>query len=131
MNDNSPKVLSVGQCSLDHGNIGRMLSEEFGADVKQAATTEEALRAVRAGNYDLVLVNRVLDADGGSGLDLIQRLLGDADTRAPPTMLVSNHAEAQDAAVAFGAERGFGKNALTSPETRDLLASILARQHQP
>ncbi len=121
-------MLDVGQCDFDHDNISRMLSEEFGADVKRAATSEEAFRAVRAGHYDLVLVNRVLDADAASGLDLIQRLLSNEDTRATPTMLVSNYADAQDAAVALGATRGFGKNTLTSPETRDQLASLLDRQ---
>ncbi len=127
MSANKPRVLDVGQCDFDHDNISRMLSEEFGAAVKQAATGDEAFRAVRAGHYDLVLVNRVLDADGASGLDLMQRLLSNEDTRATPTMLVSNYADAQDAAVALGATRGFGKNALTSPETRDQLASLLDR----
>ncbi len=88
MNDSKPTVLDVGQCDFDHDNISRMLSEEFGADVKRAATSEDASRAVRAGHYDLVLVNRVLDADGASGLDLIQRWLSNEDTRATQTMLV-------------------------------------------
>ena len=130
LNDNKPTVLDVGQCDFDHDNISHMLSEEFGAHVKQAATGEEAFRAVRAGLFNLVLVNRVLDADGASGLDLIQRLLSNEDTRATPTMLVSNYADAQDAAVALGATRGFGKNTLTSAETRDQLASLLGRQDQ-
>ncbi len=125
---NELRVLDVGQCDFDHDNISRMLSEEFGADVKRAATAEEAFRAVRAGLYVLVLVNRVLDADGTSGLDVIQRLLSNEDAGATPTMLVSNYADAQDAAVALGTTRGFGKNTLTSPETRDQLASLLDRQ---
>ena len=131
MSTNEPRVLDVGQCDFDHDNISRMLSEEFGADVKRAATAEEAFRAVRAGLYDLVLVNRVLDADGASGSGLIQRLLSNEITRATPTMLVSNFAEAQDAAVALGAIRGFGKNTMTSSETRDLLAPLLDRKNQP
>ena len=131
MSTNEPRVLDVGQCDFDHDNISRILSQEFSADVKRAATAEEALRAVRAEHYDLVLVNRVLDADGASGPGLIRRLLSNKLTRATPTMLVSNYAEAQDAAVALGAIRGFGKNTLTSPETRDLLASLLDRQNQP
>ena len=85
---NEPRVLDVGQCDFDYDNISRMLSEELGADVKRAATSEEAIRAVRAGHYDLVLVNRVLDADGASGLDFIQRLLSTEDRRATPTMMV-------------------------------------------
>ncbi len=125
MNDNKPTVLDVGQCGFDHENISRMLSAGFSADVKQAATSEEAFGAVLAGHYDLVLVNRILDADGALGLDLIQRLQSHEETRATPVALVSNYAEAQDAAVALGAKRGFGKDTLASPETRDLLASLL------
>ena len=128
MGNYEPRVLDVGQCDFDHDNISRMLAEEFGADVKRAATGEDAFRALEAAHYDLVLVNRVLDADGASGLDLIQRILASEDIRATPTMLVSNYADAQDAAVALGAARGFGKNTLTSPETRDLLAPMLDRQ---
>ena len=131
MSTNEPRVLDVGQCDFDHDNISRMLSEEFGVGAMRAATYEEAFRAVRAGHYDLVLVNRVLDADGASGLVVMQQLLSNEDTRATPTMLVSNYADAQDAAVALGATRGFGKNTLTSPETRDLLAPLLDRQNQP
>lgn len=131
MSAKKPQVLDVGQCDFDHETISRMLSEEFGAGAKRAATYEEAVRAVRAGHYDLVLVNRVLDADGASGLDLMQRLLSNEITRTTPTMLVSNYADAQDAAVALGATRGFGKNTLTNPETRDLLAPLLDRQKQP
>lgn len=125
MSANKPRVLDVGQCDFDHENISRMLSEEFGAHVEQAVTSEEAFRAARAGRYDLVLVNRILDADGASGLDLIQRLQSNEDTRATPKMLVSNYADAQDAAVALGAKRGFGKDTLTSKETRDVLAALL------
>ena len=125
MNDNKPTVLNVGQCDFDHENISGMLSEGFSADVEQAATGDEAFRAVLAGHYDLVLVNRILDADGASGLDLIQRLQSHEETCATPVALVSNYAEAQDAAVALGAKRGFGKDTLTSTETRDVLASLL------
>ena len=127
MNDKKPIVLDVGQCSFDHGNISRMLSENFSADVKHAATSEEAFRAIRACHFSLVLVNRIFDADGAPGLDFIQRLQSHEETRAIPVVLVSNYAEVQRAAVAAGAKRGFGKDALTSPETHDLLASLLGR----
>ena len=130
MNANKPRVLDVGQCDFDHDNISRMLSEEFGAEVKRAATGEEACRAVRAEHYELVMINRILDADGASGLDVVQRLLSNEDTRAIPTMLVSNYPDAQDAAIDLGATRGFGKNTLTSTETHGLLAALLDRPDQ-
>ena len=121
-----PQVLSVGQCGFDHGNIGRVLAEHFGAEVQAAATSELALRAVRDGQFDLVLVNRVFDANGDSGLELIKKWQSDEETRATPVMLVSNYSDAQDAAIALGARPGFGKNALTAPETHERLSSVLS-----
>lgn len=125
MSARRPKVLNVGQCAFDHGNISRVLSEEFNAEVEGVAGSDEAFAAVKGGGFDLVLVNRVFDADGASGLELIKRLQADDDTRATPVMLVSNYEDAQSAAVASGAGRGFGKDALTSESTRELLANVL------
>ncbi len=121
-------VLSVGNCAFDHGNISRVLLEQFGADVQAAATSDEALRAVRDGRFDLVLINRVFDANGESGLELIKRLKAHEETKDTPVMLISNYPEAQEAAVALGARPGFGKNSLTRPETREALASVLSTQ---
>ncbi|MEK6676516.1 MAG: response regulator [Planctomycetota bacterium] len=127
MNAKKPRVLDVGQCDFDHGNISRMLSTDFGADVVRAGTGEEAFQAVREGRFDLVLINRVFDADGASGLDLIRRLQSHDETKTTPLALVSNYSDAQDAAVALGAKRGFGKDALTRSETRDALESLLGQ----
>jgi two-component system chemotaxis response regulator CheY len=123
-----PKVLSVGNCGFDNGNLGRVLAEYFGAEVQTAVTSEQAIHAVRDGQFDLVLVNRVFDANGDSGLELIKKLQSGEETRATPVMLVSNYADAQDAAIALGARPGFGKNALATPETRERLASSLKEQ---
>ena len=121
-------MLDVGQCGFDHGNISRLLTKDFGADVVQASTSEEAVQAVRGGCFNLVLINRILDADGASGLDLIQQLKSHEETRSTPVALISNYPEAQEAAVALGARRGFGKDALTHPESHNLLASILGHE---
>jgi hypothetical protein len=40
-------------------------------------------------------------------------------------MLVTNYAEHQEAAVAVGAIRGFGKLEFDKPETRERLAAVL------
>lgn len=125
MKADSPRVLVVGQCDFDHENIGRVLRGEFGADVDRAATADEANKAVRSRRHDLVLVNRILDADGSSGLDLIGQLRSDEELRRTPVALVSNYAEAQEAAIALGAKRGFGKSDLASTATRAQLASLL------
>jgi two-component system chemotaxis response regulator CheY len=121
----SRRVLSVGQCAFDHGNVSRALSGQFGAQVEAAATAREALDAVRRGGYDLVLVNRVFDADGGSGLDLIREVKKEA--AAVPVMLVSNFADAQEEAVKAGALPGFGKAALSAPETLARLEAHLGQ----
>lgn len=119
------RVLDVGQCSRDHGAIRRLLASNFGCAVDRANTADDALRMVCEGGYALVLVNRILDADGSEGLDLIRRLTSDARTRDVPVMLVSNYAEAQAAAVQAGARRGFGKAELDAPETIERIRAVL------
>ena len=81
--------------------------------------------ALGRGRFDLVLVNRVLDLDESSGLDLIRTLMGDGDLGDVPVMLVSNYPDAQDAAVELGASRGFGKADLQTPMTHDRLSALL------
>ncbi|MEO6810863.1 MAG: hypothetical protein ABI353_17240, partial [Isosphaeraceae bacterium] len=90
-----PKVLSVGQCGLDQGSIRRYLEQHFEADVQAADTKGEALAALQAGPYDLVLVNRVGDRDGSPGLALIQAMKADPALAEVPVMLVSNLPNAQ------------------------------------
>ena len=117
------RVLSVGQCGFDHGGIAHAFRQAFGAEVTAAATQAEALTRLEEETFALVLVNRVLDADGDSGVELIRRLKADDQLRTTPVLLVSNYADAQEEAVAAGAEQGFGKTALGRPE---MLASVRA-----
>src|SRR4051794_41085510 len=98
-----PRILSVGQCGYDHGQISRQLGRHREAEVVAAATHAEALAALQQGGVDLVLVNRIGDRDGASGLDLIRAMKADPRTSAVPVMLVSNLADAQDEAVGLGA----------------------------
>jgi two-component system chemotaxis response regulator CheY len=109
------RVLSVGQCFADHGSISRTLERAFPAQVVRCDTAAEALDRLRGEAFDLVLVNRVFDADRGSGLDLIRHIKADADLRDVHVMLVSNYEDAQEEAVAAGAVPGFGKAALGQP----------------
>ena len=109
------RVLSVGQCYADHGSITRTLGQHFGAEVVAADSAEEAKDRLRREAFDLVLVNRVLDANGHSGLDVIRQIKGDDESQKVPVMLVSNYDDAQEQAVGLGAERGFGKAALGHP----------------
>src|SRR4051812_11463028 len=114
------RVLSVGQCSADHGSISRTLRAAFGAEVVSAHSAGEAVEQVSQEKFALVLVNRVLDADGSSGLELVRRLAAEV-----PVMLVSNYADAQAEAVAAGAVPGFGKASLGRPDMLERVAEHL------
>ena len=105
----SPRILSVGQCSFDHASISRHLGKSYGAEVAGADTIGGALVTLRAGEFDLVLVNRVFDGDGTPGVDLIRAIKADPDLADIPVMLVSNYQDAQAEATALGALPGFGK----------------------
>lgn len=119
------RVLSIGQCGYDHGNIARLLRQHFDAEVVPAATAEEGFDHLRRGVFHLVLINRILDLDGADGQEIIQQLMTGNELGLPPVMLVSNYDEAQERAVAAGAVRGFGKASLTDATTLDLLREYL------
>lgn len=120
-----PRVLSVGQCGPDEGRISHFLRKTFGAEVTAASTLEQARALMRSDQFGLVLVNRIFDLDGTSGVELIQWLKGDPTLAAVPVMLVSNFPEAQAKAVAQGALPGFGKAELHTHQARERLAEVL------
>lgn len=76
--------------------------------------------------FDLVLINRLLDADGSSAMDVLSALKASPSTGQIPVMVVSNFEDAQSAAVKAGAVQGFGKAALDTLETKTLLAEYLS-----
>jgi len=119
------RILNVGQCGFDNGNISRMLHKHFSAEVTAADSKEEALDLARREQFDLVLVNRQLDADGSSGLDIIRALQANDSLKQLPVMLVSNYEDAQKEAVTLGALPGFGKSALEHPQTVSRIAAVL------
>ncbi len=109
------RILSVGQCFADHSSISRILRSTFGAEVVASDSAPQALEQLRQEKFALVLVNRILDADGSSGLELIRAIRADEQLRDIPVMLVSNYEDAQEQAVQAGATAGFGKAALGQP----------------
>lgn len=119
------RILSIGQCDMDHGALARFFDKHFDVDIDRAALADEAVDKVRGGKFDLVLVNRKLDADYSDGIEIIRTLKSDAELGKTPTMLVSNYPEAQLAAIAIGAERGFGKSELTSADVVERLGEFL------
>src|SRR5437762_1058200 len=120
------RVLDVGNCVPDHAAIRGMLESQFHADVVQADGPDDALAALRKVPFDLVLVNRKLDQDYSDGLDVIKRIKADARLESIPCMLITNYPDQQQAAIAAGAEYGFGKKELYDPNTQERLAKFLA-----
>jgi CheY-like chemotaxis protein len=119
------RVLSVGQCVPDGFSIKAFLEREFSAEVQTADTADEAMAMLYGGPFDLVLVNRIFDSDGGSGIDLIKAVKADPTAANIPVMLVSNYADAQHRAVQAGAEPGFGKAQLGANEVSERLRAFL------
>ena len=120
------RVLDVGQCQADHAAIRELIRSTFGAKIEYAADIRGALRRMCEDRFDLVLVNRILDATLDEGAELIKKMKESEFLREVPVMLVSNFAPAQAEATALGAVEGFGKAHLDSDETRALLERYLA-----
>ncbi|HRX84312.1 MAG TPA: hypothetical protein P5572_04760 [Phycisphaerae bacterium] len=118
------RVLDVGQCDPDHAGIARLLKENFEVTVDRAKSSEQVDYMMGFYDYDLVLVNRIFDADGSEGLELIKQLKS-GERRGTPVMLVSNYADAQEQAQALGALPGFGKSQLTEPQTLERIQAVL------
>jgi CheY-like chemotaxis protein len=126
------RVLSVGQCYADHGSISRVLQQQFQAETVPVESAAEALERLRRESFALVLVNRVFDADGASGIAFIRQIKNEPALHAVPVMLVSNYEDAQREAEQAGAELGFGKAALSSPVTKARLEPWLrSKENEP
>jgi two-component system chemotaxis response regulator CheY len=120
------QVLSIGQCYADHSAIAGTLERHFEAIVVPAATAAEALNFLRQRAFDLVLVNRVLDADGSSGVAIVEQFKAHERLQDVPVMLVSNYEDAQQQAVEKGALPGFGKASLGQPHMLARVKAVLA-----
>jgi CheY-like chemotaxis protein len=123
MNLRPPHILSVGQCMFDGPWMKRVLEQHLGAVVETADSASEAVDRAGQNRYQLILVNRKLDRDDSSGLEVVSELIGmKLDT---PIMIVSDFEAAQAAAEQKGALRGFGKSDLESAETLARLTEIV------
>lgn len=121
----SRTVLSVGQCVPDEAAIERFLKANFDVRIVQADTASETLDLLRKSTYDLVLINRKLDADYTDGMEILRSIKADEALKSVPVMIVSNYPEYQDAAVHLGAEYGFGKAELGRSDVIARLAPLL------
>ncbi len=120
------RVLDVGQCGPDHATIASYLKRHFDCDIVQTHGAEDTLEQLQGGPFDLVLVNRKLDADYSDGIEIIRKIKADAGVAQVPVMLVTNYPQHQEDAMAAGAVRGFGKLEFEKPETRERLAAVLS-----
>lgn len=120
------RVLDVGNCGYDHGQLREAIVKHFDVQLERAAGAEEAIGRLREGRYDLVLVNRLFAGGSGDGIGLIRQIKGDEALAATPVMLLSNYEEYQQEAIQAGAEPGFGKSQLGSEEVRQRLARFLS-----
>ena len=119
------RVLDVGNCAPDYASVSNFLTHNFDCEVVQAHDAADALRHLRSGHFDLVLVNRKLDVDYSDGIEVIRQIKADPDVSDVPVMLITNYPEHQQAAIAAGAIRGFGKLEFGNPETSERVAAVL------
>ena len=118
-------LLDCGNCGPDFHSIRQMVTTHFDVTVLQTHGAEDTLETLRTRAVDLVTVNRKLDRDYSDGIEIVKLIRQDAQHDAVPIMLVTNYSDHQDAAIAVGCVRGFGKLALSDPDTIDLLKPFL------
>ena len=114
-------VISVGQCGYDNSRIRSLIrSIDSTVEIKETDSHQETMEVLTSlGEAALVLVNRVFDMDGASGMEFISQLKSkESEFAGIPVMLVSNYEKSQAEAIANGAIPGFGKSELQSVETR-------------
>jgi two-component system chemotaxis response regulator CheY len=119
------RVLDVGQCNPDHATIRSYLTRHFNCEIVRTHGADDTLEALRNSKFDLVLINRKLDADYSDGIEIIRQIKADSEIADVPVMLITNYPKHQAAAIAEGAIHGFGKLEYQKPETRERLAAIL------
>jgi CheY-like chemotaxis protein len=119
------RVLDIGQCNADHGRISEILDQNFDVIIDRAHCYDEALKMALDTPFDLILINRIMDADGTPGMDILNALKSQPSTVEVPVIIVSNYDETQNDAVASGAVRGFGKSELDASETMKTLSKFL------
>jgi CheY-like chemotaxis protein len=125
------RILSIGQCAADHYRITQTFKDHFAAEVVGVDNGTEAAQILAQQEIDLILVNRILDASGSSGMEVIKGLKQSSEKSAIPTMLVSNYDDAQEEAVKLGAIKGFGKAALGQPAMLSAVLRVLEREKAP
>lgn len=120
------QLLDVGQCDADHYRISTTLGKNFDVEIQRAHSHDEAVKLATDTPFDLILINRLLDADGSRAMNVLSTLKTTPSAAQIPVMIVSNFEDAQKTAVEAGAVHGFGKAALDSDATKEILAEYLS-----
>jgi hypothetical protein len=119
---NAPEVLLAGNCDPDTWALQGLLKELGAGEIQVAESSQEVEQLLGKQTFQLVLLNRVFDSTGELALDILAKLTPEQRGRC---MLISNFADAHQAAVKLGAQTGFGKRQLRDAATRTLLQSAL------
>jgi len=82
------RILCIGNCSYDVHLLAAALKKNFEIEMREAETAVEASQAVSHGEFDLIMVNRLFDSTGESGIELIKKMKPIVKT---PMMLISNY----------------------------------------
>tara|TARA_R110002095_G_scaffold207151_1_gene191841 strand:- start:20548 stop:20886 length:339 start_codon:yes stop_codon:yes gene_type:complete len=101
----------------DANGIARFLTSHFDVVIEESDVEVDTMEKLKQQSYDLVMINRKLDADYSDGIELIQKIKKSSDVKPCRLMLVSNFPEYQEEAVQAGAEYGIGKKEYRNPET--------------
>ncbi len=116
------RVILVGHCIPDSMFLTRFVRKHAKGATVERVNKDAALTEV-LGQPMVLLINRVLD---GRFADLSgQRVLEQTLNTPSVPLLISNHADAQQAASEAGALRGFGKAELGNPESAQRLLAAM------
>lgn len=121
----SKRILDIGQCNPDHTSLSQFLRAHFDVEIDRTHRLDDSLQKLRTGDYDLVLINRKLDADYSDGMRILETIKSDDHLKQIPVMIISNYPDAQAAAVAAGAEPGFGKAELADVRSVEKVRSVI------
>lgn len=119
------RILDVGQCNPDYSAISQFLHAHFDVEIDRSDLLSDSLEKLRANSYDLVLINRKLDKDYSDGMRILETIKSDDHLKHIPVMIISNYADAQAAAVAAGAEPGFGKAELADLRSVEKVRAVI------
>lgn len=119
------RVGLVGHCSPDSSHLTMALNSAVPGVKVIRVTDDQGTNKLLEEGVDLLLVNRAMEHGYSEaiGTDYIRKLR--AKHPGVKMMLISNYADAQEAAIKEGAIAGFGKNAVMSADTKKKLQDAL------